>query len=134
MLRLYLRYSLETGRLPSLMGSEYFRTRVTCYTVVTFEDRVVLVHDMEVCLKKLSGFSQQVILRCLLQGHDRWEAARLLGCNEKTIRKYIPIAIDELSEILLEVGLLEKLDSNPEKSCQEGESDELSVSDCDDGE
>jgi len=131
MLRLYLRYSLEAGRLPSLMGSEYFRTRVTCYTVVTFEDRVVFIHDMESCLKKLTAFSKQIILHCVLQGHDRWEAARLLQCNEKTIRRQIPVAIDELSEILLKVGLLEQMNSAREKSCQEGKRSEFSVSDCD---
>src|SRR5207249_1869324 len=36
LLRRYLRYSLETGRLPSVMGREFFRSRVTSYTVVTF--------------------------------------------------------------------------------------------------
>ena len=51
---------------------------------------------------------------------DRWEAARLLHCNEKTIRREIPVAIDELSEILLKVGLLEEVNSAREKSCQEG--------------
>jgi hypothetical protein len=53
MLRRYMRYSIETGRLPSLLGREFFRTRVTSYTVVTFEDRVIFVHDMETSLNKL---------------------------------------------------------------------------------
>jgi hypothetical protein len=35
MLRRYLRYSIEAGRLPSLLGSEFFRAKVTAYTVVT---------------------------------------------------------------------------------------------------
>jgi len=39
MLRRYMRYSIETGRLPSLLGRELFRAKVTSYTVVTFEDR-----------------------------------------------------------------------------------------------
>jgi len=46
MLRRYLRYSIEAGRLPSLLGSEFFRAKVTAYTVVTFEDRVIFVHDL----------------------------------------------------------------------------------------
>src|SRR5579864_1098219 len=45
MLRRYMRYSIETGRLPSLLGREFFRAKVTSYTVVTFEDRVIFVHD-----------------------------------------------------------------------------------------
>ena len=53
MLRRYMRYSIETGRLPSLLGREFFRAKVTSYTVVTFEDRVIFVHDMERCLEKV---------------------------------------------------------------------------------
>ena len=57
MLRRYMRYSIETGRLPSLLGRESFRAKVTSYTVVTFEDRVIFVHDMEKCLDRLDEFS-----------------------------------------------------------------------------
>ncbi len=56
MLRRYLRYSIEAGRLPSMLGAEFFRAKVTAYTVVTFEDRVIFVHDMETCLERLDGF------------------------------------------------------------------------------
>jgi hypothetical protein len=38
MLRRYLRISIEVGRLPSLLGREFFRIRVTSYRVSTFED------------------------------------------------------------------------------------------------
>ena len=78
MLRRYMRYSIETGRLPSLLGREFFRTQVTSYTVVTFEDRVIFVHDMERCLEKLDEFSRQVIARHVLQEHDQAATARLI--------------------------------------------------------
>jgi hypothetical protein len=133
LLRLYLRYSLETGRLPSVMGSEFFRSRVTCYSVTTFEDRVVFVHDMEICLEKMHAFSRQIIGRNVIQGHSLWQTARLLGCNEKTIRRYVPIARDELSEILLKVGLLRRRDSETKKSCQGGKNDDFPASDCEEG-
>ena len=134
MLRRYLRYSLETGRVPSLLGGEYFRTGVTSYGVVTFEDRVIFVHDMESCLQRLDDFSVQLIARHTLQEHDLEATARLLQCNEKTIRRAIPAALDQLSEILLAVGLLEKLDSMSENSCQGGQSDEFPASDCEESE
>ena len=134
MLRRYLRYSLETGRVPSLLGGEYFRTGVTSYGVVTFEDRVIFVHDMESCLQRLDDFSVQLIARHTLQEHDLEATARLLQCNEKTIRRAIPVALDQLSEILLAVGLLEKLDSMSENSCQGGQSDEFPASDCEESE
>ncbi len=40
MLRRYMRYSIETGRLPSLQGREFFRAKVTAYRVVMFEQMV----------------------------------------------------------------------------------------------
>jgi hypothetical protein len=134
MLRRYMRYSIETGRLPSLLGREFFRAKVTAYTVVTFEDRVIFVHDMERCLDKLDEFSRQLIARHILQEHDRWATARLLNCNEKTVRRLTPLAVDTLTEILLDVGLLERLDTIPENSCQGGEERENHVSSCEDGE
>lgn len=112
MLRRYLRHSMECGRLPSILGSEFFRAKVTTYTVVTFEDRVIFVHDMETCLAKLDEFSRQLIGRHILQEHDRCATARLLHCNEKTVRRLTPIALDLLGEILLDVGLLECVESN----------------------
>jgi hypothetical protein len=134
MLRRYMRYSIETGRLPSLLGREFFRAKVTAYTVVTFEDRVIFVHDMEKCLDRLDEFSRQLIARHVLQEHDRWATAKLLHCNEKTVRRYTPLVLDLLSEILIEVGLMKRLMSVPRNSCQEGKTDPIDVSDCDDGE
>jgi hypothetical protein len=132
MLRRYMRYSIETGRLPSLLGREFFRAQVTSYGVSTFEDRVIFVHDMEICLDRLDEFSRQLIARHILQEHDRWATARLLHCNEKTVRRCAPLVLDTLSEILLDVGLLQRIDSTQENSCQGGMEDEDSVSDCED--
>ena len=134
MLRRYLQCSIDTGRLPSLLGREFFRAKVTSYTAVTFEDRVIFVHDMERCLDRLDEFSRQLIARHILQEHDRWATARLLHCNEKTVRRLTPLALDQLAEILLDLGLMERLDTNYKKPCQGGLEDELSVSDCEDGE
>jgi hypothetical protein len=120
MLRRYMRYSIETGRLPSILGREFFRAKVTSYTVVTFEDRMIFVHDMEKCLAKLDEFSQQLIARHILQEHDQAATGRLLNCTERTVRRLTPIALDLLSEILLDAGLLERRDGKRKKSCQGG--------------
>jgi len=53
LLRRYLRFSLETGRLPSFVGREFFRAKMTCYTATTFEDRVIFVSDVEKSLDRL---------------------------------------------------------------------------------
>jgi hypothetical protein len=133
MLRRYMRYSIETGRLPSLLGREFFRAKVTSYTVVTFEDRMIFVHDMEKCLDRLDEFSRQIIARHILQEHDQAATGRLLHCTERTVRTYIPIVLDLLSEILIEVGLLERMESIEKKSCQGDPEHCFSVSDCEEG-
>ena len=129
LLRRYLKFSMETGRLPSVLGCSFFRTGATSYSVVTFEDRVVFAHDMELCLERLQEFSRQIIARYVMQEHSVQDTAQLLRCNEKTVRRMIPLALDQLSEILLEVGLMEALDFDRQNSCQEAKNDEFPASD-----
>jgi len=130
MLRRYNQYSLDTGRVPSILGREFFRSLVTSYSVVTFEDRVIFVHDMETCLGRLDEFSRQLIARHILQEHDRFATAKLLRCNEKTVRRLTPLALDQLAAILLDLGLMEKPESKCKKCCQGGLEDEILVSSC----
>ncbi len=130
MLRRYMRYSMETGRLPSLLGREFFRAKVTSYTVVTFEDRVIFVHDVERCLERLDEFSRRVLARIVLQEYEQEDAAKLLGCTRMTVHRKLVEALDALSDIFLEVDLLEPVSSHDKKTCQEGKRDEFSLSDC----
>lgn len=127
LLRKYMRYSLETGRMPSLLGREIFRSQVTRYRVTTFEDRVIFVHDMEKCLQRLDEGSRQVLARIVLQEYEHEEAARLLGCTDRTIRRWLREALDKLADVLLASGLLEKAEL--ENSCQEGTDDDLFATD-----
>jgi len=109
MLRKFLHLSLETGRIPSLLGKEIFRTRVTSYRVVTFEDAVIFVHDVERCLERLDEISRSLIARITLQEYTQAEAAKILHCCRKTIQRLYPDALDQVSAIFLEVGLLKPL-------------------------
>lgn len=128
MLRRYMQYSIDTGRLPSVLGREFFRAKVSARSAVTFEDRVIFVVDMETSLNKLDEFSREIIARHILQEHDQEATARLLHCGTRTIQRYIPIALDLLSEILLDVGLLERTFPIREHSCQGGKTGENVVS------
>lgn len=128
----YLRLSIEVGRLPSLLGREFFRTRVTCYRVATFEDAVIFVHDVQKCLEKLDEFEKKLIARVVFQDYTQDEAAQLMGCQRRTVGRRFPETLDRLSEIFLCGGLLVRLPVEkilrPE-SCQEGETDENELSD-----
>jgi hypothetical protein len=109
LLRRYMRWSLEAGRVPSLLGRELFRSRITAYTATTFEERVIFLHDMEGCLDRLQGFDRQIIARVVLQEYEHDAAARILQCDRKTIERRLPELIDELTEAFLRAELLEKL-------------------------
>lgn len=133
LLKRYMRLSVEVGRLPSLLGREFFRAKISFYTVCTFEDVVIFVHDMERCLEKLDEFDQKLIATVVFRGYPQDEAANRLKCWRRTVSRRFPEAIDRMSEILLECGLLIPFPgtgSNPANSCQEGKVSEVSVSGC----
>ena len=108
-LRRYMLWSLEAGRVPSLLGRELFRAKISAYSATTFEARVIFLHDVERCLSRLKKFDGQIIARILLQEYDHEAAARILRCDRKTLERRLPELIDELSEAFLESDLLERL-------------------------
>jgi hypothetical protein len=125
LLRRYMRLSIEVGRTPSLLGREFFRTRVTSYGASTFEDSVIFVHDVERSLEELNDFEKKLIAKIVLQQFSKEEAGRLLGCGYRTVERLFPEALDRVSEILLERGILTGLPKRRHavpKSCQEGKS------------
>ncbi len=111
LLRRYLRFSLETGRLPSIVGREFFRAKVTSYTATTFEDRVIFVRDVEKSLDRLEYWDQQLIARIILQEHSQEQAARILHWGLRTVERRLPQVLDMLSEDFLRVRLLTALPS-----------------------
>jgi hypothetical protein len=121
LLRRYLRYSIEVGRLPSILGRELFRSKVTSYRMSSFEDAVIFVYDVERALNQVSAFGQLLIATMIFQEYSQDEAAEQLRCARRTICREFPEALDRISEIFLEGGLLNRLPSLPvENSCQEG--------------
>lgn len=133
MLRRYMRYSMETGRLPSLVGREFFRSKITKYQMATFEDRVIFVHDMERCLEQLDDFGRQVLGRIVLQEYGQEDAARLLGCTRMTVHRKLLESLDLLSDILISVDLLDEVRAGCGKPCQGGQEDYFLLSTCKDG-
>ena len=136
LLRRYARLAVETGRLPSLLGREFFRTKVTSYHVSTFEDTVIFVHDVEQSLDQLGWFQKKVIAMIVLEEFTQEEAARLLQCSPRTVGRYIYEALDMLSEIFLRGSILKPMEKkfpNRETACQGGKTGSFSASDCNEG-
>ncbi len=132
LLKRYARASVEVGRLPSLLGRECFRSRLTSYSMMNFEDVVIFVHDMEQALAKLDPLQRKLVAMSVLEDYSQAEIARVLGCPQRTVERFVPEAVDELSRELLRVGLLDKTPWAPNRknSCQEGKNYEIDVSRC----
>jgi hypothetical protein len=107
LLRRYLYVSLQTGRVPSLLGNSVFRGRATSYRIRSFEDAVIFLFDIEKCLKKLDPFSRELIARITLQEYTQEEAARLIGISLRSVTRKYAESIDKLSRIFLDMELLD---------------------------
>jgi hypothetical protein len=131
LVRRYARASVEVGRLPSLLGRECFRSRVTSYSMTSFEDIVIFVHDVERALTRLSAFHQKLIAMVVIEQFCMPEVARLVRCPLRTLEREFPDALDLLARMFLEGGLLDEVRGNTShaNSCQEGKNYNFEASD-----
>lgn len=122
LLRRYSQMAMETGRVPSLLGRELFRGKVTNYVVRGFDDVVIFVHDVEHCLEKLDSDPCQLIERIALQEYTLEETAALLGLPVWTVSRQYGHALDQVTEMFLTRGMLERL-----ICCQEPKTVDISL-------
>jgi DNA-directed RNA polymerase specialized sigma24 family protein len=99
--------SLQTGRVPSLVGNCVFRGKASSYRMHSFEDAVIFLYDIEKCLGRLSPLAQRLIAHIALQEYTQEETAALIGRSLRTVITRYAAALDELSHIFLELDLLE---------------------------
>lgn len=137
LLRRYARVSVEIGRLPSLLGREFFRAHLTSYQAHSFEDVAIFVHDVERILERLDGFAQELVAKMVLEEYTQAETARLLGCWRRTVGRRLPEVLDEITEMFLKGGLLSPLPKAEWRTlkienfvCQEGKNGEIAPSLC----
>lgn len=106
MLRRYLYASMQVGRAPSILGDPIARGWVSSRPVRTFEDAVIFVLDVENCLNQLGSLDRQLLCRIAIQEYTQSETATLLGMSVRTVSYKFPMALDRLTEKLLDAGLL----------------------------
>ncbi len=116
LLRRYVKLSMEAGRAPSLLGREMFRGHVTNYRVRSFDDVVIFVHDVDSCLKQLDPTQLQLITRIALQEYTQLEVSCMLDLPIRTLIRRYDRALEQLTRLFLDRGLLEPL-----VACQEAE-------------
>jgi len=128
--RRYARLAIEAGRLPALLGREFFRTRVSPYHTQTFEDTVIFVHDVERCLWLLDDIELEFLAMAVMQEQARNETARMFRCTRRTVVRCHAETLDKLSAIFLEREIITRV---PEKHaasvdpCQGGQLEESSA-------
>ena len=110
MLRRYSKLSMESGRVPSLLGQEMFRGKVTSYKVHSFDDVVIFVHDMEHAMKLISPGQQHLIRRIAVEEYTQGETAAMLGLTLRTVVRRYAEALDRLTRVLLERKMMEPLE------------------------
>ena len=106
MLRRYLYASMQVGRAPAILGDPIARGWVSSRPIRTFEDAVIFVLDVETCLSRLGSLDRQLLCRIAIQEYTQSETASLLGMSVRAVSYKFPLALDRLTEKLLEAGLL----------------------------
>ena len=87
-----------------------------------FEDVVIFVADMEREIERLNAPEKKRLAMNVLEEYTIPEVARLLGCTQRTVERFLQDARDQPSRILLAGGLMEQLPSvtGGSKICQAG--------------
>ena len=106
LLRRYLYASMQVGRAPNILGDPIARGWCSSRPIRTFEDAVIFVLDVENCLNQLGSLDRMMLSRIVLQEYTHAETASLLGMGVRTISYKFPMALDKLTEKLLDSGLL----------------------------
>jgi hypothetical protein len=106
--RHFFEISCQVGRLPSILGREFFRAKVSHHGIPSFEEQAVFVHDVERALARLSSQDLEVVSLVGMYHYSLDEVASLLGRCRTTVVQCYAGAIDTLSQIFLEAGFCEK--------------------------
>jgi DNA-directed RNA polymerase specialized sigma24 family protein len=106
MLMRYLYASMQVGRTPELLKDSVGRGWVSSRPVRSFEDAVIFVLDVETCLRKLNILDRKLLTCMVLQDYTQPETAEILGMGVRTVSYKLPQALDRLTRILLDAGLL----------------------------
>ena len=104
--RHYFELSCQVGRLPSLLGREFFRARVSHHSIPSFEDQAVFARDVELCLARLSDDHAEIVTLVGLYDFSVEEVAEMLHRSASATRRWFCEALDALAEIFLQGGIL----------------------------
>jgi len=105
-MRHFFELSCQVGRLPSLLGREFFRAKVSHHAIPSFEEQAVFARDVELCLARLSDEHSEMITLVGLYDFSHDEIAEMLRRSKAWVHQHVALALDALSEIFLQAGVL----------------------------
>ena len=76
--RHFFEMSCQLGRLPSILGREFFRAKVSHRTIPSFEDQALFAHDIRQSLTRLAEDELRVLTLIGLYDLNLDEAAEIL--------------------------------------------------------
>lgn len=107
LLKRYLQLSVELGRTPSVLGKIVLRGEVSSYRLRTFEDGLIFVLDVEKCIRQLDKTSREIVTYVALEDYTVVQAVTLTGQSPRSIARIYGAAMDRLTALFLEFGLLD---------------------------
>jgi hypothetical protein len=107
LLHRYLRLSMELGRAPSMLGKLKLQGRVSSYRLRTFEDGLIFVLDVEKCIDQLDKTSRAIVAHVVLEDYTTLEAGMLTGESQRSATRIYSEALNRLTALFLQFGLLE---------------------------
>jgi hypothetical protein len=105
-LRRYLVASMLMSRRPTVFTEPVLRGWASHRVVETFEDCIIFVLDMEKCLDRLSAVDRVLLDRIVLQEYTEAETSLLVNRSERNVRTRFRAALDHLTEILVDTGIM----------------------------
>jgi len=104
--RHFFEMSCQLGRLPSILGREFFRAKVSHHAIPSFEDQALFAHDVQQALLKLAEDELEVLTLIGLYGLNTDEAARILNRSAGCVSGRYSEALARLTQIFLDNGVL----------------------------
>ena len=104
--RHFFEISSQVGRVSSLLGRQFFRSRVSHHAIPSFEEQAVFVRDVELCLEKLGRDQREVLTLLGLYDYSYDEVSQMMHCSRTLVRQWFNQALDCLSELFLKARLL----------------------------
>jgi DNA-directed RNA polymerase specialized sigma24 family protein len=108
MIRRYVLARYQAARIFSCLDASKFSGsgRASARPIRTFEDALVFVIDMDRCMESLSPTDLELLKRTHIQEFTEAETACLMGMSTRTVSTKAKVALDRLTQRLIDSGLL----------------------------